>query len=46
MATVIFFFNLDYIIYTFPKTAVILSSAVTMATFQKDFLDLISRLCH
>ena len=38
------FVNLDYIISTLPKTAVILSSAVTMATFQKDFPDLIFRL--
>ena len=30
------FVSLDYIIYTLPKTAVILSSAVTMATFQKE----------
>ena len=30
----------------FFKTAVTLSSAVTMATFQKDFPDLIFRLCH
>ena len=40
------FVNLDYIIYTLPKTAVTLSSAITVETFQKDFPDLIFRLCH